>query len=250
MKNHRTFSTNDNTIKHPSLWEICRRPFDDRRKDLVRHFIFDLDGTLLDTLCDLATSVNYAMEQCHYPTHSIDKVRMMVGNGVATLIKRAVPSGTSEEDTAHALDIFKKHYMEHGEDTTRPYDGIIELLSALKQQGKQIAVVSNKFDAATKALCDKYFPNLIDIALGENEAEGIRKKPAPDMVLKAMKQLHATPDECVYIGDSDVDFHTAQNAGIPCISVLWGFRTKEFLQSHGATVFVEKPEEIAQLNEK
>ena len=228
-----------NTIKHPSLWE-----------GLVRLFIFDLDGTLLDTLRDLAASVNYAMEQCHYPTHSIDKVRMMVGNGVATLIKRAVPSGTSDEDTAHALDIFKKHYMEHGEDTTQPYNGIIELLSALKQQGKQIAVVSNKFDAATKTLCDKYFPNLIDIALGENEAEGIRKKPAPDMVLKAMKQLHATPDECIYIGDSDVDFHTAQNAGIPCISVLWGFRTKEFLQSHGATVFVEKPEEIAKLNEK
>ena len=208
-------------------------------------YIFDLDGTLLDTLRDLAASVNYAMEQCHYPTHSIDKVRMMVGNGVATLIKRAVPSGTSGEDTAHALDIFKQHYMEHGEDTTRPYDGILELLSTLKQQGKQIAVVSNKFDAATKALCDKYFPNLIDIALGENEAEGIRKKPAPDMVFKAMKQLHATPEECVYIGDSDVDFQTAQNAGIPCISVLWGFRTKEFLQSHGATIFVEKPEEIA-----
>ena len=216
-------------------------------KGLVRLYLFDLDGTLLDTLHDLAASVNYAMEQCHYPTNSIDQVRMMVGNGVATLIKRAVPSGTSEEDTAHALDIFKKHYMEHGEDTTRPYDGILELLSALKQQGKHIAVVSNKFDAATKALCDKYFPNLIDIALGENEAEGIRKKPAPDMVYKAMKQLNASPDECVYIGDSDVDLQTAKNAGIPCISVLWGFRTKEFLLAHGATMFVEKPEEITTL---
>ena len=210
-----------------------------------RLFIFDLDGTLLDTLRDLAARVNYAMEQCHYPTHSIDKVRMMVGNGVATLIKRAVPSGTSDEDTAHALDIFKKHYMEHGEDTTRPYDGILELLSPLKQQGKHIAVVSNKFDAATKALCNKYFPNLIDIALGENEADGIRKKPAPDMVHKAMNHLNASPEECVYIGDSDVDLQTAKNSGIPCISVLWGFRSKEFLLAHGATMFVEKPEEIA-----
>lgn len=213
-------------------------------------FIFDLDGTLLDTLRDLAASVNYAMEQCHYPTHTIEEIRMMVGNGVATLIKRAVPSGTSEEDTAHALDIFRKHYMKHSEDTTRPYDGILELLSSLKAQGKRIAVVSNKFDAATKALCDKYFPNLIDIALGENEAEGIRKKPAPDMVHKAMNHLNASPEECVYIGDSDVDLQTAKNSGIPCISVLWGFRTKEFLQAHGATMFVEKPEEIAKLNEK
>jgi phosphoglycolate phosphatase len=136
--------------------------------------------------------------------------------------------------------------MIHSEDTTRPYDGILELLSSLKSQGKLIAVVSNKFDAATKALCDKYFPNLIDIALGENEAEGISKKPAPDMVLKAMKQLNASPEECVYIGDSDVDLQTAKNAGIPCISVLWGFRTKEFLMAHGATTFVEKPEEISE----
>jgi phosphoglycolate phosphatase len=169
----------------------------------------------------------------------------MVGNGVATLIKRAVPTGTSEEDTARALDFFRKHYMKHSEDTTRPYDGILELLSSLKAKGKRIAVVSNKFDAATKALCNKYFPNLIDIALGENEAEGIRKKPAPDMVFKAMKQLNASPKECVYIGDSDVDLQTAKNSGIPCISVLWGFRTKEFLQAHGATMFVEKPNEIA-----
>ena len=122
--------------------------------------------------------------------------------------------------------------------------------TSLKAKGKRIAVVSNKFDAATKALCDKYFPNLIDIALGENEAEGIRKKPAPDMVFKAMKQLNASPEECVYIGDSDVDLQTAKNSGIPCISVLWGFRNKEFLQAHGATIFVEKPEEIVKLNEK
>lgn len=210
----------------------------------LRLFIFDLDGTLLDTLRDLAGSVNYAMEQCHYPTHSIDEVCMMVGNGVAKLIRRAVPGGTSEKDIAIALDIFRKHYMKHSEDTTKPYDGILELLSSLKAQGKLIAVVSNKFDAATKTLCDKYFPGLIDVALGENEAEGISKKPAPDMALKAMKQLDISPEECVYIGDSDVDIETAKNAGIPCISVLWGFRTKEFLLTHGGNCFVQKPEEI------
>lgn len=207
-------------------------------------FIFDLDGTLLDTLHDLATSTNYALEKCHYPPHSIDEIRMMVGNGVALLIKRAVPKGTSEDATTHIIDVFRKHYTEHSQDTTRPYDGIIEMLSSLKQQGKKIAVVSNKFDAATKTLCNKYFPNLIDIALGENEAHGISKKPSPDMVNKAIKVLKMSPSESIYVGDSDVDLMTAKNAGIPCISVLWGFCSKEFLITHGATIICNTPKEI------
>lgn len=208
-------------------------------------YIFDLDGTLLYTLEDLANSVNYAMEQSHYPTHSIDEVRNMVGNGVKVLIERAVPSGTSREETLHALSIFQQHYLIHNQDTTRPYEGIMEMLNALKQAGKKVAVVSNKFDKATKALCDKYFPGLIDIAVGENEAAGIRKKPYPDMVMEVMQELGVSADESVYIGDSEVDIDTARNASLPCITVLWGFREKDFLKEKGAKCFVTSPLEIS-----
>lgn len=208
-------------------------------------YIFDLDGTLLYTLKDLANSVNYAMEQSRYPTHSIDEVRNMVGNGVKVLIERAVPSGTSREETLHALSIFQQHYLIHNQDTTRPYEGIMEMLNALKQAGKKVAVVSNKFDKATKALCDKYFPGLIDIAVGENEAAGIRKKPYPDMVMEVMQELGVSADESVYIGDSEVDIDTARNASLPCITVLWGFREKDFLKEKGATCFVTSPLEIS-----
>lgn len=208
-------------------------------------YIFDLDGTLLYTLEDLANSVNYAMEQSQYPTHSIDEVRNMVGNGVKVLIERAVPSGTSEEEALRALSIFQQHYLIHNQDTTRPYEGIMEMLNALKQAGKKVAVVSNKFDKATKALCDKYFPGLIDIAVGENEATGIRKKPYPDMVMEVMQELGVSADESVYIGDSEVDIDTARNASLPCITVLWGFREKDFLKEKGATCFVTSPLEIS-----
>lgn len=208
-------------------------------------YIFDLDGTLLYTLEDLANSVNYAMEQSQYPTHSIDEVRNMVGNGVKVLIERAVPSGTSVEETLRALSIFQQHYLIHNQDTTRPYEGIMEMLNALKQAGKKVAVVSNKFDKATKALCDKYFPGLIDIAVGENEAAGIRKKPYPDMVMEVMQELGVSADESVYIGDSEVDIDTARNASLPCITVLWGFREKDFLKEKGATCFVTSPLEIS-----
>ena len=208
-------------------------------------YIFDLDGTLLYTLEDLANSVNYAMEQSQYPTHSIDEVRNMVGNGVKVLIERAVPSDTSREETLHALSIFQQHYLIHNQDTTRPYEGIMEMLNALKQAGKKVAVVSNKFDKATKALCDKYFPGLIDIAVGENEAAGIRKKPYPDMVMEVMQELGVSADESVYIGDSEVDIDTARNASLPCITVLWGFREKDFLKEKGATCFVTSPLEIS-----
>lgn len=208
-------------------------------------YIFDLDGTLLYTLEDLANSVNYAMEQSQYPTHSIDEVRNMVGNGVKVLIERAVPSGTSEEETLHALSIFQQHYLIHNQDTTRPYEGIMEMLNALKRAGKKVAVVSNKFDKATKALCDKYFPGLIDIAVGENEAAGIRKKPYPDMVMEVMQELGVSADESVYIGDSEVDIDTARNASLPCITVLWGFREKDFLKEKGAKCFVTSPLEIS-----
>ena len=204
-------------------------------------YIFDLDGTLLDTLQDLATSVNYALRQHRMPEHSIDDVRRFVGNGVRRLMERAVPEGTANPAFEAAFATFREYYMEHSLDTTRPYDGIPELIHELKQRGCRMAVVSNKMMAATQELVHHFFPE-IEVAIGEHEAEGIRKKPAPDTVFAAMKQLGQ--GSAVYVGDSDVDLATARNSGLPCISVLWGFRDREFLLAHGATTFVEKPCEI------
>jgi len=204
-------------------------------------YIFDLDGTLLDTLQDLATSVNYALRQHRMPEHSIDDVRRFVGNGVRRLMERAVPEGAANPAFEAAFATFREYYMEHSLDTTRPYDGIPELIHELKQRGCRMAVVSNKMMAATQELVHHFFPE-IEVAIGEHEAEGIRKKPAPDTVFAAMKQLGQ--GSAVYVGDSDVDLATARNSGLPCISVLWGFRDREFLLAHGATTFVEKPCEI------
>ena len=204
-------------------------------------YIFDLDGTLLDTLQDLATSVNYALRQHHMPEHSIDDVRRFVGNGVRRLMERAVPEGAANPAFEAAFATFREYYMEHSLDTTRPYDGIPELIHELKQRGCRMAVVSNKMMAATQELVHHFFPE-IEVAIGEHEAAGIRKKPAPDTVFAAMKQLGQ--GSAVYVGDSDVDLATARNSGLPCISVLWGFRDREFLLAHGATTFVEKPCEI------
>lgn len=204
-------------------------------------YIFDLDGTLLDTLQDLATSVNYALRQHHMPEHSIDDVRRFVGNGVRRLMELAVPEGTADPAFEAAFATFREYYMEHSQDTTRPYDGIPELIHELKQRGCRMAVVSNKMMAATQELVHHFFPE-IEVAIGEHEAEGIRKKPAPDTVFAAMKQLGQ--GSAVYVGDSDVDLATARNSGLPCISVLWGFRDREFLLAYGATTFVERPMDI------
>ena len=207
-------------------------------------YIFDLDGTLLDTLGDLAASVNYAMSTHHLPEHSVDEVRMMVGNGVRKLLERAIPDGAANPCFDETFATFRHHYMEHQLDTTRPYDGIIETLQELKRRGCRTAVVSNKFDAATKSLCNHFFSGLIDVAIGENEAAGIHKKPAPDTVFEAIRLLGVSREEAVYVGDSDVDIATAQASGIPCISVLWGFRNREFLIAHGATTLIGSPTEL------
>ena len=204
-------------------------------------YIFDLDGTLLDTLQDLAASVNYALRQHHMPEHSIDDVRRFVGNGVRRLMERAIPEGAANPAFEAAFATFREYYMEHSLDTTRPYDGIPELIHELKKRGCRMAVVSNKMMAATQELVHHFFPE-IEVAIGEDEAAGIRKKPAPDTVFVAMKQLGE--GSAVYVGDSDVDLATARNSGLPCISVLWGFRDRDFLLAHGATTFVEQPLDI------
>jgi phosphoglycolate phosphatase len=209
--------------------------------------IFDLDGTLLDTLGDLAASVNYALQAHHMPTHSMDDVRSFVGNGVRLLMERAVPGGAANPQFEEAFATFRQHYMEHSLDTTRPYDGIPEMLAALRSRGYRTAVVSNKFYAATQELCRHFFADSIEVAIGEHEAEGIRKKPAPDTVNEALRQLGVSRERAVYVGDSDVDIATAKASGMPCISVLWGFRDRQFLLEHGATTFISHPQELLTL---
>ena len=206
-------------------------------------YIFDLDGTLLDTLQDLATSVNYTLRQHDMPEHSIDDIRRFVGNGVRKLMERAVPDGAQNPLFESAFATFRQYYMQHSLDTTRPYDGIPEMLDELKRRGCRIAVVSNKMMAATQELIAHFFPQ-IEVAIGEHEAEGIRKKPAPDTVREALRQLGVITKNAVYVGDSDVDIETAYNSGLPCISVLWGFRDRDFLLSHGATTLISCPEEL------
>ena len=207
-------------------------------------FIFDLDGTLLYTLADLAAAVNYALRTHGMPEHSIDDVRRFVGNGVRLLMERAVPQGAANPQFEEAFATFRAHYMAHSLDTTRPYEGIPETLAALKARGCRLAVVSNKFYAATGELCRHFFPDTIEVAIGEHEAEGIRKKPAPDTVIEALRQLGVGKEGAVYVGDSDVDIMTARNSGLPCISVLWGFRDRDFLIQHGAETFISAPSEL------
>lgn len=206
--------------------------------------VFDLDGTLLNTLEDLKDAVNFALRQKQMPERSLEEIRNFVGNGIANLLKRSVPAGTGEQETAEALAIFREYYGAHCQDKTKPYDGIMELLAEIKKSGIRTAVVSNKADFAVKELIPFYFGDSIPVAMGENEAEGIPKKPAPDMVWKALEELGCSREEAVYIGDSDVDVQTAKNSGLDIIGVSWGFRGREFLEKQGADVIVDKPEEI------
>lgn len=204
--------------------------------------IFDLDGTLLNTLLDLASSVNYAMRECGFCERTTDEVRRFIGNGVEVLIRRAVPEGTSEEEYKKALDVFKTHYKQNSRNKTAPYDGICELLQKLKEDGYNLAIVSNKVDFAVKDLRDEFFNGLIDVAIGDSDAT--RTKPEPDMVYKAIEELGADIESCIYIGDTDVDIETAKNSGMDCISVSWGFRTRKELEEYGATMIADCAEDI------
>ena len=213
-------------------------------------YIFDLDGTLLDTIGDLAASVNYALRTHGMPEHSLDDVRRFVGNGVRKLMERAVPDGADNPRFDETFATFRQYYMAHSLDTTRPYEGIPETLAALKARGCHLAVVSNKMMAATQELCRHFFPDTIEVAIGEDEAAGIRRKPAPDTVFAALKALGVGKEDAAYVGDSDVDIQTARNAGLPCISVLWGFRDRDFLISHGAQTFITHPAELLTIEKK
>lgn len=202
--------------------------------------LFDLDGTLLNTLEDLLDATNYALEVCGYPKRTLPELRRFVGNGAENQIRMSLPAGASPEEVQRVLKIYKPYYTDHCQVKTRPYDGIWESLAILKEK-YPIAVVSNKPDAAVKTLCGQMFPGIF--ALGE--APDCPRKPAPDMVHKACRTIGV--DTCVYVGDSEVDVRTAKNAGVPCLSVLWGFRDREDIEAAGGQYFCESP---AQLTEK
>lgn len=207
--------------------------------------IFDMDGTVLNTLDDLAASVNHVLTRFGMPTHCTEDYRLYFGNGIRYALQCASPSGTDEETIDQMLPVFREHYNAHCLDKTEPYAGIPELMQCLRERGCKIAIVSNKIDSAVKELSDKFFHDYVDVAIGERE--GIRRKPAPDTVLQALAELKSAKSEAVYVGDSEVDLQTAENAGLPCITVLWGFRDKEFLTEHGATVFASTPNEVLDL---
>lgn len=207
--------------------------------------IFDLDGTLLNTIGDLCDSTNYALTTHGFPSRSIEEVTSFVGNGVQKLIERSVPLGTSPEKTQLVLNSFRDYYKEHMQDKTEPYEGIIELLTELKSRGVKTAIVSNKYDAAVRNLKSDYFEELIQEAIGESPT--VPKKPAPDSVYTALNLLHAQKEECLYVGDSDVDMLTAQNAGVTSVGVTWGFRSRECLQQAGAKHIIKHPLELLNL---
>lgn len=204
--------------------------------------IFDLDGTLLNTLEDLADSTNYAMRAFGLKERSINEVRNFVGNGVDVLIERAVEGAIPKEQELECLDVFKQHYSKNMDNKTKPYDGVMDVIKELLKRGYHIAIVSNKFDAAVKGLNVDYFEGLFPVAIGASDT--VAKKPAPDSVIKALQELHSDRERAVYVGDSDVDIMTARNSGLPCISVTWGFRDEELQRSMGTDYIIHKPEEL------
>lgn len=211
----------------------------------LKAVIFDLDGTILDTLEDLKNSVNFALSKNGLPVRTIDEIRTFVGNGIRLLIERAVPENTNDELLERCFLDFKKHYKEHSADNTKPYDGIIPVLREIKAKGIKLAVVSNKADFAVQTLVEEYFQGLFDFAVGERE--GIRRKPCPDSVNEAIRVLDASPDEVVYVGDSEVDIETSRNAGVNCVAVTWGFRDKCVLESLSPEYIIDKPSQLMEL---
>ena len=204
--------------------------------------IFDLDGTLLDTLTDLAEGTNYALRVNGFPERTLDEIRRFVGNGARKLIERAVPDGQIEAALEKVRQDFNVYYEIHCKDHTGPYPGIMEMLQELVQQGYFLGVVSNKPDFAVQELIPEYFPGIFVSVSGERQ--GVAKKPAPDLIWEAMKNLHADSSEAVYVGDSEVDLEAAANAGIPCISVAWGFKGRRFLEEQHAGMIIGTPSEI------
>ena len=207
--------------------------------------VFDLDGTLLNTLEDIAASVNHTMEKYGFPRKTLDEVRMGVGNGGRKLMERCLPMGAEQPGFEEILTYYSGYYQAHCAIETKPYDGIMPMLETLKNQGVKMAIVSNKGDGAVKALAEEHFRGLIDQAVGERE--GIRRKPCPDTVLEAMRLLGCGPEETLYVGDSDVDYHTAANAGIHVALVTWGFRNRGELEALQPEHLIDRAQQLCGL---
>ncbi len=207
--------------------------------------IFDLDGTLTDTLCDLKNSVNFALREFGFPERTLDEVRSFVGNGVRRLIYSSVPDNTDEETAENCLSVFKEYYKKHSLDETKPYEGIIPMLENLKKQGIKTAVVTNKMHEAAEEIVRIFFGDLIDITLGQ--IDGVAQKPQPDGIYHVLEKLGISKEKAVYVGDSEVDCITAKNAGIPCIGVTWGFRDKSVLLDNGSDYIADSSEDIIKI---
>lgn len=215
--------------------------------NMIDTIIFDLDGTLLNTLEDLSDSVNHALMHFGFPTRTIEEIRRFVGNGVAKLIERVIPEGRTNPLYEETLNVFREHYKLHCKDKTRPYDGVIPMLDELCEKGYKLGIVSNKFDAAVKELNGIYFGDRIPSSIGESDK--IRKKPAPDTAYQALEELSSTAEQAIYVGDSDVDIATAANVPMRCISVTWGFRNRSQLIEAGAVpeLMITSPQELLPL---
>lgn len=212
---------------------------------MINTIIFDLDGTLLNTLEGLKNSTNFALKKFNCPEITLEQTRSFVGNGVRKLIERAIQNGEQNPDFEKCLNTFKEHYSKTMYQKTVAYDGIEDMLTELKKRGVKTGVVSNKFDTAVKELCKNYFDGLIIVAIGESP--DVRKKPAPDSVLKAMEILGAKPENTLYVGDSDVDIQTAKNTNLKSVGVTWGFRDRELLEEEGADFIINTPCELLEL---
>ena len=208
---------------------------------MYKLIVFDLDGTLLDTLDDLTAAVNAALKGAGLPLRTREEVRTFIGNGIVKLMERAV--GAPRTDFDKMMQAFREYYALHCQDKTRIYDGVEEMLSALKKTGVKLAVLSNKADFATKKLVQSYFADVFDSAIGENESAGIAKKPSPTALFALMEKWGVTQAETLYVGDSEVDIQTAKNAGVRCLSVAWGFKDEAFLRENGATDVVHMPKQ-------
>mgnify|MGYP003282857736 FL=1 len=207
--------------------------------------IFDMDGTILETLEDMCASVNVTMDHVGYPRRTMDEVRRFVGNGAAKLIERCMPAGAEDPRYPAALEFYRAYYDAHAQIKTGPYPGIPELLNKLSREGVRLAVVSNKPDEAVRALTERYFPGVFPVAIGNRD--GWATKPAPDSVYEAMRLLGARRESTVYVGDSDVDVDTARNAGLDSVIVTWGFRDEDFLRAHGAQHLAHNADELYEM---
>lgn len=210
--------------------------------------VFDCDGTLLDTLTDLRNAVNHVLRLHKFPERSVSQVKASLGNGVAHLMRESLPDSVTDDEFNTYLDKFKTYYEEHLQDYTAPYPGILDMLDTLRTKGYKLAVVSNKIQEGITPLIKEYFGDRLPVAIGERP--GLQRKPAPDMVLQALKELDSTPEESIYIGDSEVDVATANNSGLLCIGVTWGFRDETLHHELGVQYIARKTEDIITIIEE